>query len=126
MTIQRGLEKGRATDSEDILLQDRSDKSDGYPGDVRRPLWISRGGRGSGSGTSGYKKISYSTFGSKIGREAISASQIPPWSTSPDDNGPLVEAMVIHGVPFQRPMAETIQEVGVKGIMGSRWLWGGM
>jgi len=34
--------------------------------------------------------------------------------------------MVIHGVPCQRFMADTIQGVGVKGIMGARWLLGGM
>jgi len=53
-------------------------------------------------------------------------AKTPPRSASPDDNGPLVKAMVIHGVPCQRPMADTIQDVGVKGIMGARWLLGGM
>jgi len=83
--------------------------------------------RGSDSGTSGYKKkTGFSTFGSKTGWEAISTSQTPPRSALPDENGPLVKAMVIHGVPCQRPMADTIQEVGVNGIMGARWLLGGM
>jgi len=31
---------------------------------------------------------------------------------------------VIHGVPYLGPMADTIQDVGVKGIMGARWLLG--
>jgi len=38
-----------------------------------------------------------------------------PWSTSPDDNRLLVKAIVIHGA---RPIANTIQDVGMKGIMG--------
>jgi len=53
-------------------------------------------------------------------------AKTPSRSASPDENGPLVKAMVIRGVPCQRPMADTIQDVGVKGIMGARWLLGGM
>jgi len=53
-------------------------------------------------------------------------AKTPPRSASPDDNGPLVKAMVIHGVVYQGPMADTIQDVGVNGIMGARWLLGGM
>ena len=34
-------------------------------------------------------------------------------------------AMVIHGIPCQRPLANIIQDVGVKGTMGARWLLGG-
>ena len=37
-------------------------------------------------------------------------------------------AFVVHGIPCQRPMADTIQDVrktGVRGIVGARWLLGG-
>jgi len=37
-------------------------------------------------------------------------------------------AFVVHGIPCQRPMADTIQDVkktGMRGIMGARWLMGG-
>jgi len=47
-------------------------------------------------------------------------------STSPNVNGPLVKAMVIHGAPCQRPMADTVQDVGMKRILWARWLLGGM
>jgi len=33
---------------------------------------------------------------------------------------------LIHGVPCERTMADTIQNVGVKVTMGARWLLGGM
>ena len=44
----------------------------------------------------------------------------------------LVKAMAIHGVTCRGPMTEIIQEVvdeirgGRTGVMGARWLWGGM
>ena len=37
-------------------------------------------------------------------------------------------AFVVHGIPCQRPMADTIQDVrktGIRGIVGARWLLGG-
>ena len=49
-------------------------------------------------------------------------AKTPPRSTSPDDNGPFVKAMVTSGIPCHRPMADTTQDVGVKGIMGAHWL----
>ena len=36
--------------------------------------------------------------------------------TTSYDNGPVI-TFVIHGVPCQRPIAEIIQDVGVRGIM---------
>jgi len=48
----------------------------------------------------------------------------PGKHTPPVDNGS-ARAIVIHGVPCQRPMAEIIQDTGVRGIMGARWLLGG-
>jgi len=53
-------------------------------------------------------------------------AKTPPRSAFPDGKGLLVKAMVIHGVLYQRPMADTIQDGGVKGIMGARWLLGGI
>jgi len=47
----------------------------------------------------------------------------PPRSTSPNDT--LVKALVVHGIPCQRPLAELVQDVGPGGIMGARWLLGG-
>ena len=38
------------------------------------------------------------------------------------------KAFVVHGIPCQRPMADTIQDVrkaGIRGIIGARWLLGG-
>ncbi|KAF8415348.1 hypothetical protein EV426DRAFT_722150 [Tirmania nivea] len=49
--------------------------------------------------------------------------KIPPQKTPPHDK--LVKAVVIHGVPCQRPIADIIQDMGVRGIMGARWLFGG-
>ena len=46
-------------------------------------------------------------------------------SPPPSDNHP-VKAMVIHRVPSQRPLADLMQEMGAKAIMGARWLFGGM
>ncbi|KAF8427026.1 hypothetical protein EV426DRAFT_707267 [Tirmania nivea] len=49
-------------------------------------------------------------------------AKIPPQKTPPNDK--LVKAVVIHGVPCQRPIADIIQDMGVRGIMGARWLLG--
>ncbi|KAF8453224.1 hypothetical protein BGX38DRAFT_1329210 [Terfezia claveryi] len=51
-------------------------------------------------------------------------AETPPWSTPSSDNRS-AKAIVIHGVPCQRPMADIIQDVRVRGIMGARWLLGG-
>ena len=40
-------------------------------------------------------------------------------------NDTLVKALVVHGIPCQRPLAELVQDVGPGGIMGARWLLGG-
>jgi len=49
----------------------------------------------------------------------------PAKNTPPAGDNGSARAIVIHGVPCQRPMAEIIQDVGVRGIMGARWLLGG-
>ncbi|KAF8416587.1 hypothetical protein EV426DRAFT_721711 [Tirmania nivea] len=50
-------------------------------------------------------------------------AKISPQKTPPNDK--LVKAVVIYGVPCQRPIADIIQDMGVRGIMGARWLLGG-
>ena len=55
----------------------------------------------------------------KAGKKSQPAKNIPPV-----DNGS-ARAIVIHGVPCQRPMADIIQDTGMRGIMGARWLLGG-
>jgi len=49
----------------------------------------------------------------------------PDKNTPPVGDNGSARAIVIHGVPCQRSMAEVIQDVGVRGIMGARWLLGG-
>jgi len=49
----------------------------------------------------------------------------PAKNTPPVGDSSSARAIVIHGVPCQRPMAGVIQDVGVRGIMGARWLLGG-
>jgi len=119
--------KERAKDSEDTVMKDGSNKSDtdremyedlsGYEDEnealVAAPLATKK------------KQAAPRSAARPAGKRSRPA-KTPPRSASPDDNGPLVKAMVIHGVPCQRPMADTIQDVGVKGIMGARWLLGGM
>jgi len=62
----------------------------------------------------------------KLAGKRFQLAKTPPRSASPDDNGLLVKAIVIHEVPCQRSMADTIQDVGVKRIIGARWLLGCM
>jgi len=49
----------------------------------------------------------------------------PAKNTPPAGENGSARAIVIYGVPCQRPMGEVIQHVGVRGIMGARWLLGG-
>jgi len=49
----------------------------------------------------------------------------PAINTPPAGDTGSARAVVLHGVPCQRPMAEIIQETGVRGIMGARWPLGG-
>jgi len=51
-------------------------------------------------------------------------AKTPPRSQSSTDNHP-VKAMAIHGVPRWRHLADLVQEVLARGIMGARWLLGG-
>jgi len=48
----------------------------------------------------------------------------PLRSPSPN-NDTLVKAIVVHGIPCQRPLADLAQDVGPGGIMGACWLLGG-
>jgi len=47
-------------------------------------------------------------------------AKTPSRSISPNDI--LVKALVVHGIPCQRPLAELVQDVGPGGIMGAHWL----
>jgi len=53
--------------------------------------------------------------GAKAGKKSPPAKTPPP----PTENH-LVKAMVVHGVPCQRPLADHMQEVGAKGVMGAQ------
>ena len=55
----------------------------------------------------------------KAGKKSHPAKNTPPVG----DNGS-ARAIVIHGVPCQSSMAELIQDVGVRGIMGALGSWG--
>jgi len=52
----------------------------------------------------------------KAGNNSHPGKNTPPVG----DNGS-ARAIVIHGVPCQRPIAEIIQDTGVRGVMGARW-----
>jgi len=118
--------KERAKNSEDTVMKDGSNKSD-----TDREMYKE---------LSGYEDENEALVAAppatKIQAAPCSAARLagkrsrpaktPPRSASSDDNGLLVKAMVIHRVPCQRPMGDTIQDVGVKGIMGARWLLEGM
>ena len=115
--------KGRAKDSEDTVMNDGSENSDRY-----REMYEDLSGNEDED-----EALVAAPPDTKIQAALRSATKrtgkrsrpakTPPRSASPDDNG---QAMVIHRVPCQRPMAVTIQDVRVKGIMGPRWLLGGM
>jgi len=119
--------KGRAKDSEDTVMKYGSDNSDTY-----REMYEDLSGYEDedealvAAPLATTKKQAAPRSAAKPAGKRSRPAKTPHRSTSPDDNGPLVKAMVIHGVPCQRPMADMIQDVGVKGIMGARWLLGGM
>jgi len=118
--------KGRAKDSEDTVMKDGSNNSDSI-----REMYEDLSGyededEALVAAPPATKKQAAPRSAAKPAGKRSQPAKTPPRSASPDDNGPLVKAMVIHGVPCQRPIADTIQDVGVKGIMGARWLLGGM
>jgi len=100
--------KGRTKDSEDTVMKDGSDNSDNY--------WEMY------EDVSGYededealvveppatKKQDAPRSAAKPAGKRSRPAKTPSQSASPDENEPLVKAMVIHGVPCQRPMADTI------------------
>ncbi|KAF8419542.1 hypothetical protein EV426DRAFT_709757 [Tirmania nivea] len=67
------------------------------------------------------KKQAALRLAANAGKKSLPA-KIPPQKTPPNDK--LAKAVVIHGFPCQRPMADIIQDIGVRGIMGARWLLG--
>jgi len=111
--------KGRAKDSEDTVMKDGSDNSDSY-----REMYEDLSGyededEALVAAPPATKNQAAPRSAARPAGKRSRPAKTPPRSTSPDDSGPLVKAMVIHGVPA-RPMADTIQDVGVKGIMGAR------
>ena len=118
--------KGRAKDSEDTVMKDGSNNSDT---DQQMYEDLSRyedENEALVAAPLATKKQAAPRSAARPAGKRSRPAKTPPRSASPDDNGPLVKAMVIHGVPCQRPMADTIQDIGVKGIIGARWLLGGM
>jgi len=125
---QKELEKrkGRAKVSEDMVMKDGSNNSDTF-----REMYEDLSGyededEAVVAAPPATKKQAALRSAAKPAGKRSQPAKTTPRSAFPDDNGPLVKAIVIHGVPYQRPMADTIQDVGVKGIMGARWLLGGM
>jgi len=118
--------KGRAKDSENTVMKDGSPNSDSF-----REMYEDLSGyededEALVAAPPATKKQAAPRSAAKPAGKRSQPAKTPPRSASHNDNGPLVKAMVIHGVPCQRPMADTIQDVGVKGILGARWLLGGM
>jgi len=119
--------EGSAKDSEDTEMKDRSYNSDSY-----REMYEDLSGYEdedvalvSAPPATNKKQAALHSAAKPAGKRSRPA-KTPPRSISPDNNGLLVKAMVIHGVPRQRPMGETIPDVGVKRIIGASWLLGGM
>jgi len=101
--------EGRAKDSEDTEMKDRSDNSDSYR-EMYKDLsrYEDEGEALVVALPATNKKQAASRSAAKPAGKRSRPAKTPPRSISPDNNGPLVKAMVIHGVPCQRPMAETI------------------
>jgi len=90
--------KGRAKDTEDTVMKGGSDNSDSY-----REMYEALV-----AAPPATKKQAAPRLAAKPAGKRSRPAKTPPRSPSPDENGPLVKAMVIHGVPCQRPMADTI------------------
>ncbi|KAF8437313.1 hypothetical protein BGX38DRAFT_1283577 [Terfezia claveryi] len=109
------IEKKGAGDSEDVVMADRLSMYEdlsAYEDEEKAPVVA----------TPTTKKQAAPRPAAKAGKKSLPA-KIPPQRTPPNYN--LAKAVVIHGVPCQRSMADIIQEMGVRGIMGARWLLGG-
>ncbi|KAF8417716.1 hypothetical protein EV426DRAFT_721062 [Tirmania nivea] len=111
---EMGVEKEGAGDSDDIVMADGSsmyedlsayEDEDEAPVAVAPPIT---------------KKQAAPRLAAKAGKKSRPA-KTPPQNTPPSDIS-WEKAIVIHGVPCQRPMADIIQDVGVRGILGARWL----
>ena len=111
--------KGRAKDSEDVVMKDGSDNSDTYQEMYEDLSGYEDEDEALVAAPPATKKQAAPRSAARPAGKRSRPTKTPPRSTSLDDNGPLVKATVIHGVPYQRPMADTIQDVGVKGIMGA-------
>ncbi|KAF8418289.1 hypothetical protein EV426DRAFT_700489 [Tirmania nivea] len=108
------IEKKGVEDSEDVEMADRSNMYEdlsGYEDEDEAPVVA----------PPTTKKQAAPRPAAKAGKSR--PAKIPPQKTPPHDK--LVKAVVIHGVPCQRPIADIIQDMGVRGIMGARWLLGG-
>ncbi|KAF8415993.1 hypothetical protein EV426DRAFT_687979 [Tirmania nivea] len=108
------IEKKGVEDSEDVEMADRSNMYEdlsGYEDEDEAPVVA----------PPTTKKQAAPRPAAKAGKSR--PAKIPPQKTSPHDK--LAKAVVIHGVPCQRPIADIIQDMGVRGIMGARWLLGG-
>ncbi|KAF8416454.1 hypothetical protein EV426DRAFT_721807 [Tirmania nivea] len=100
---EMGVEKEGAGDSDDIVMADGSSMDEdlsAYEDEDEAPA--------------------APRLAAKAGKKSRPA-KTPPQNTPPSDNSG-EKAIVIHGVPCQRPMADIIQDVGVRGILGARWL----
>jgi len=116
------VEKGRARGSEDTEMKDRSNNS-GSDREMYKDLsGCEEKDEALVVAPPVTKKQAAPRLPARPAGKRSRPAKIPPRSTSPDDNGPLVKAIVIHGTPCQRPLADTIQDVGGKGIMGACWL----
>ncbi|KAF8418443.1 hypothetical protein EV426DRAFT_577613 [Tirmania nivea] len=108
------IEKKGVEDSEDVEMADRSNMYEDlsrYEDEDEAPVVA----------PPTTKKQAAPRPAAKAGKSR--PAKIPPQKTPPHDK--LVKAVVIHGVPCQRPIADIIQDIGVRGIMGARWLLGG-
>jgi len=114
--------KGRAKNSEDTVIKDGSDNSDSYQEMYEDLSGYEDEDEALVAAPPATKKHAAPRSAARPAGKRPRPAKTPPWSTSPDDNGPLVKAIVIHGAPWQRPLADTIQDGGGKGIMGPRWL----
>ncbi|KAF8428404.1 hypothetical protein BGX38DRAFT_425686 [Terfezia claveryi] len=116
---KRGASERRgASESEDVVMADRSDMYEdlsGYEGEDKDEAPV--------VAPPTTKKQAVPRPAAKAGKKSRQV-KIPPQNTPPSNNSS-AKAIVIHGVPCQRSMADIIQDMGVRGILGARWLLGG-
>ncbi|KAF8428807.1 hypothetical protein EV426DRAFT_586136 [Tirmania nivea] len=109
------IEKRGAKDREDVVMADRSDLYEdlsGYEDEDEAPVVA----------PPTTKKQAATRSAVRAGKNSRLV-KLPPPTILPGDNRS--KAIVIHGVPCQRPMADITEEIGMRGIMGARWLLGG-